>query len=70
MEKITTLLTGQNYLYFIAAALLWTIPWKGMALWRSARNGQLLWFVILLIVNTLAILEIIYLIFFSKKRYR
>lgn len=54
-----------NLLIIVAA--LWTIPWKGVALWRSARNGQKGWFVIFLIINTLAILEIIYIIFYSKK---
>lgn len=52
----------------IAAAVAWTLPWKGVALWRSAKNGQKIWFVILLAVNTLAILEIIYILFFSKKK--
>jgi len=51
-------------LLFIA---IWTIPWKGMALWRAARNGQRAWFLILLVVNTLAILEILYIFLFSKK---
>jgi len=48
-------------------AILWTIPWKGVALWKSARNNQPVWFVVLLIVNTLAILEISYIFFFQKK---
>lgn len=41
--------------------LIWTLFWKGLALWHSARWGQGLWFVILLVVNTVGILEIIYL---------
>jgi hypothetical protein len=41
--------------------LLWSFFWKGLALWHSGRRGQPIWFVILLIVNTLGILEIIYL---------
>jgi len=48
--------------------ILWTIPWKGVALWRSARNSQKAWFIVLLIFNTLAILEIIYILGFSKKK--
>lgn len=47
-------------------ALMWIIPWKGVALWRAARNGQKGWFIALLVINTLAILEIIYLLFFSQ----
>lgn len=55
-------------IYFFVAIVIWTIPWKGVALWRSARNGQKVWFVLLLILNTLAILEIIYIFIFSKKK--
>ena len=47
--------------------VLWTVPWKGVALWRSARNGHRIWFIVLLVVNTLAILEIVYIFWFSKK---
>lgn len=40
---------------------LWSIVWKGLALWHSGRRGQTKWFVVLLVVNTLGILEIMYL---------
>jgi len=53
--------------WIIILAAIWTIPWKGVALWRAARNRSIAWFVILLIVNTLGILEIIYIFAFSKK---
>ncbi|MFC1686148.1 DUF5652 family protein [Nanoarchaeota archaeon] len=53
--------------WMIAVAMIWTLPWKGVALWKSARNGQMIWFVALLLINTLALLEIIYLAFFQKK---
>jgi hypothetical protein len=52
----------------IIIAAIWTIPWKGVALWKSAKNGQKGWFIALLIINTVGILEIIYVIFFSKKK--
>ena len=42
-------------------ALAWTLIWKGFALWRSAKEGQKIWFTAILIVNTLGILEMIYL---------
>lgn len=45
---------------------VWSIFWKGLALWHSARRGQPWWFVILLVVNTLGILEIIYLFAVAK----
>jgi methionyl-tRNA synthetase len=53
---------------FVWLILIWTIPWKGVALWRAARNGHKKWFGFLLVINTLAILEIIYIFCFSKKK--
>ena len=41
--------------------VLWSLFWKGLALWHSGRRGQPWWFVILLFVNTIGILEIVYL---------
>jgi hypothetical protein len=41
--------------------IIWTIFWKGLALWHAGRRGQPWWFVIMLVVNTVGILEIIYL---------
>ena len=43
------------------------MPWKGIALWKSARNKQKNWFIALLLFNTLAVLEILYIFVFSKK---
>jgi hypothetical protein len=48
--------------------LAWTLPWKGVALWKAAKNGHKIWFVVLLVLNTLAILEILYIFYFSKKK--
>lgn len=58
----------KNWLIFIIIAALWTIPWKGVALWKSAKNGHLIWFIALFLINSLAILEIIYIFFFSVKK--
>jgi methionyl-tRNA synthetase len=41
--------------------VLWTLFWKGLALWHSARRGAPAWFIALLIINTVGILELIYL---------
>ena len=65
-ENITTFISTHQWVIILAA--VWTIPWKGVALWRSAQNRSVAWFVILLIVNTLGILEIIYIFFFSKRK--
>ena len=47
--------------------LIWSIAWKGIALWKAGRHNQLPWFIALLIVNTIGILEIIYLVFYQPK---
>ena len=44
--------------------VIWTISIKGYALWHAARSGQKEWFIALLVVNTIGILEIVYLIWF------
>lgn len=51
----------------IGLLAVWTLIWKGMALWHSARSEQQAWFIILLLVNTVGILEIVYLLCFRKK---
>ncbi len=52
------------FLPLLVLAAVWTIVLKGFALWYAARGGQKAWFVALLIVNTLGILELVYLIWF------
>jgi hypothetical protein len=49
-----------------ALLILWSLFWKGLALWHSGRRGQPWWFVIMMIVNTAGILEIIYLFGVAK----
>ena len=63
MEQI---LMGNQWIVWLI--ILWAIPWKGVALWKAARNGHKKWFVALFLVNTMAILEIIYIFYFSKER--
>jgi hypothetical protein len=50
------------------AIVMWSVIWKAFALWHAARNNQLAWYIVLIFVNTVGILEIIYLFFFRKKR--
>ncbi len=47
---------------------LWILPWKGVALWKAARRDQVAWFIVFLFINTLAILEILYIFVFSKNK--
>ncbi len=45
---------------------IWALVWKGLALWKSAGKKSIIWFIVLLVVNTLGILEILYIFVFSK----
>lgn len=51
----------------LALLVLWTIPWKAYAVWHAARNDHRKWFLVLLVLNTAAILEIIYIFRVAKK---
>lgn len=55
-----------NKPYFIIPYLIWVTLWKGLALWKSAGKKQLLWFLILLTINTMGILEIAYIFYLNK----
>lgn len=54
----------------IGLLALWSIFWKGLALWKAARNDERYWYVALLVFNTAGILEILYLFFFAKEKIR
>jgi len=51
---------------FLLVIFIWTIIWKGLALWKSAKKNHKIWFVIILIANTVGILEILYIYWLSK----
>lgn len=57
-----------NNQWIIWLAVIWTIPWKGFALWKAARSGDKIWFVVLFLLNTLAILDILYIFVFGEKK--
>jgi len=56
-------------LLVIILLALWSIFWKGLALWHAARHGQGWWFGIMLILNTAGILEILYLFAVLKLKF-
>lgn len=55
-------------IWLVVVLSVWSLIWKGKALWKASKNNQKYWFVALLIINTLGILEIVYLQFFQKKQ--
>jgi methionyl-tRNA synthetase len=62
-------LMAQNYPWLLPLVVTWSIIWKAIALWYAARNSQLVWYIALIIINTVGILEIIYLLFFRKRKH-
>ena len=46
--------------------MVWSLFWKGLALWHAARRKQGWWFLAILIINTVGILEIVYLFAVAK----
>lgn len=55
-----------NQPQFYLPILIWTLVWKGAALWKAATKRQLIWFILLLMVNTMGLFEIIYIFFLSR----
>jgi hypothetical protein len=53
-------------IWLFGIILVWIITWKLIALWKSARKGHIVWFIFLAIINTIGILEILYIFVFSK----
>jgi len=63
MSSIFSLLSEpQFYIPF----LIWSLFWKGLALWKSAGKKQLIWFALLLLINSLGLLEIAYIFILNR----
>ena len=52
-------------LWLLIVILLWSLAWKLLAFWKSARRKHVGWFLVFAIVNTIGILEILYIYVFS-----
>jgi len=52
----------------LALVVIWSLPWKGVALWKAARLQDKWWFIAMLVVNLAGLLEILYIFVFSKRK--
>ncbi len=69
MDIITSnLQTAPIPLWILLLIMVWVLPWKGYSMWLAAKSNNKKWFVALLVLNTLAILDIIYIFFINKKK--
>jgi len=64
---------------FIPTELMWLVPliivlclWEGilklLAMWKSARRNELVWFVLIAFINTVGILPLLYLLLTKKNK--
>jgi len=56
----------QDYWWLLPILAIWTLVWKGLALWTAAGHKSKGWFIALLLINTLGILDLIY--YFVKRK--
>jgi len=56
--------------WLIAIILIWSIGWKLLALWKSARKGHLAWFIVMGLINFVGIIEILYIFVFSEMKFK
>lgn len=64
MDPLTLALANP---YTLLAIVAWSFPWKAWALWLAARRGDIWWFLIILFLNTLGILDMIYIFMIAKQ---
>ena len=53
----------------LLVTVLWILPWKIYSLWTASKRGDKIWFIVLIIVNTVGILDIIYVFAIAKKKW-
>ncbi len=53
-------------LWLFIIVIVWSLIWKLLALWKAARKGHVVWFILLALINTIGILEILYFYIFSE----
>jgi len=59
--------TSNAFNIVVLILAIWTIPWKGYALWLAVRRNETRWFIVILILNTVGLLEIFYIFRIVKK---
>ncbi len=57
-------------LWLFIVILIWSIVWKLLALWKSAKKNHVAWFIVIALVNSVGILPILYIYIFSDINYK
>ena len=48
---------------FLLVVVIWDLIWKLTAMWKASKRGSKVWFVLLMVINSLGILPILYHLF-------
>lgn len=57
-----------SWLVLFVLLSIWSLVWKGLSLWKAGGRKDKVWFVVLLVFNTLGILDILYIYLFSEMK--
>ena len=57
---------SDEQLALLVLVQIWDLIWKSLALWRAARNKDVFWFVLLILINSAGLLPAFYLFYISK----
>jgi hypothetical protein len=52
-------------IFIIVLVVAWEVIWKLTAMWYAGKNNSKAWFIALAVINTIGILPILYLIFYT-----
>lgn len=55
-----------NSQYIFPILYIWSAIWKALALWKAAKKDAKVWFVAIFVLNTLGLLEILYIFLLYK----
>jgi len=66
-DYLTTIIEQSGIpIWLFVMILIWSMAWKLLALWKSAKKSSVVWFIALGLINTVGILPILYIFVFSK----
>lgn len=54
--------------WLLVIIIVWSLFWKLAGMWKAARKAHPVWFIVLFLVNTIGILEILYIYIFSEMK--
>ncbi|MCE9549122.1 DUF5652 family protein [Candidatus Nomurabacteria bacterium] len=59
----------REHFFLFVILMAWTLFWKAYGVWIAVKNDHKGWFIALVILNTLGVLEIIYIFGVAKKKW-